>query len=244
MAGMPWLRLYTETVDNAKLRVLAFEDRWHFVALLCVKGQGVNFEGENFERFLAVKLGLQMRELDEVKRRLMSAELIDAQWQPLGWDDRQFASDNGAERMRKHREKKKLADGDVTVTSRVRHCSVPDTDTDTELKERITNVIPKKSPKNSAASTRRQTARGTRFDRDVVTREWFDVAEEILPMSKHGESLRIMETFADYWTAQPGQKGVKLDWLATWRNWLRREAEKSAPKQDWRERVYEDARKF
>lgn len=29
------------------------------------------------------------------------------------------------------------------------------------------------------------------------------------------------EQFKDYWIAQPGQKGVKLDWAATWRNWVR-----------------------
>ncbi len=28
--------------------------------------------------------------------------------------------------------------------------------------------------------------------------------------------------FVDYWCAQPGQRGVKLDWPATWRNWMRR----------------------
>lgn len=27
--------------------------------------------------------------------------------------------------------------------------------------------------------------------------------------------------FKDYWTAQPGQKGLKLDWKATFRNWIR-----------------------
>lgn len=27
--------------------------------------------------------------------------------------------------------------------------------------------------------------------------------------------------FRDYWIAQPGQKGVKTDWPATWRNWCR-----------------------
>jgi hypothetical protein len=29
------------------------------------------------------------------------------------------------------------------------------------------------------------------------------------------------EQFKDYWVAQAGQKGVKLDWDATWRNWIR-----------------------
>ena len=32
--------------------------------------------------------------------------------------------------------------------------------------------------------------------------------------------------FVDYWVAVPGQRGVKLDWLATWRNDVRRKLER------------------
>jgi uncharacterized protein YdaU (DUF1376 family) len=32
---------------------------------------------------------------------------------------------------------------------------------------------------------------------------------------------QVAEQFKDYWIAQAGQKGVKLDWDATWRNWVR-----------------------
>jgi uncharacterized protein YdaU (DUF1376 family) len=38
---------------------------------------------------------------------------------------------------------------------------------------------------------------------------------------------KVWEQFKDYWSAQPGQKGVKTDWAATWRNWVRRQ---DAPK--------------
>lgn len=31
--------------------------------------------------------------------------------------------------------------------------------------------------------------------------------------------------FRDYWLAKPGQGGVKLDWMATWRNWVRKAAD-------------------
>ena len=31
------------------------------------------------------------------------------------------------------------------------------------------------------------------------------------------------DAFIDYWKAQPGQRGRRTDWLATWRNWMRRE---------------------
>lgn len=37
------------------------------------------------------------------------------------------------------------------------------------------------------------------------------------------DPLQTLEKFRDYWTAQPGQKGVKTDWDATWRNWVRNE---------------------
>jgi len=32
---------------------------------------------------------------------------------------------------------------------------------------------------------------------------------------------QIWNQFRDYWIAQGGQKGAKLDWFATWRNWVR-----------------------
>lgn len=32
---------------------------------------------------------------------------------------------------------------------------------------------------------------------------------------------RELSKFKDYWPAQPGQRGVKVDWDATWRNWIR-----------------------
>ncbi|TFV90416.1 hypothetical protein [Blastococcus sp. CT_GayMR16] len=37
----------------------------------------------------------------------------------------------------------------------------------------------------------------------------------------------ITATFIDYWRGRSGAGGVKLDWPATWRNWIRKEAERS-----------------
>jgi hypothetical protein len=33
---------------------------------------------------------------------------------------------------------------------------------------------------------------------------------------------RELESFRDYWNAKPGKDAVKLDWSATWRNWIRK----------------------
>lgn len=37
-----------------------------------------------------------------------------------------------------------------------------------------------------------------------------------------------LDRFIDHWRAQPGAKGRKVDWQATWRNWLRRAPEFTA----------------
>lgn len=40
----------------------------------------------------------------------------------------------------------------------------------------------------------------------------------------HLDLEAITVEFVDYWLGVPGQRGVKLDWPATWRNWVRRKA--------------------
>ncbi len=61
--------------------------------------------------------------------------------------------------------------------------------------------------------------RGSRLAHDwVLTKslgEWAQAERPDLNIRQ------IAEQFKDYWIAQPGQKGVKLDWSATWRNWVR-----------------------
>ena len=32
---------------------------------------------------------------------------------------------------------------------------------------------------------------------------------------------KVFDSFKDYWVAKAGNQGVKLDWTATWRNWIR-----------------------
>lgn len=38
----------------------------------------------------------------------------------------------------------------------------------------------------------------------------------------------VFEQFRDYWVSVPGSKGTKLNWFATWRNWVRNQ-KKAAP---------------
>jgi hypothetical protein len=70
--------------------------------------------------------------------------------------------------------------------------------------------------------------RGTRLSRDfTVTDDMFAWA------TANGATPDLIasetEKFMDYWPAQPGARGVKLDWQATWRNWIRRATESPPP---------------
>lgn len=137
MSALPWFRLYHRMIDDEKLRLLAFEDRWHFVALCCLKADGLLDEERSplWERKVAVKLGVQLRELDEISRRLHEVGLIDGAMNPVAWDELQYRSDNSTARVQAFRERQKKQGsnsvkrfGNVTVTAQ-------DTDTDTDTEE-------------------------------------------------------------------------------------------------------------
>jgi hypothetical protein len=57
--------------------------------------------------------------------------------------------------------------------------------------------------------------------------EWEQFCQQTRPELS---PVKTFDQFKDYWIAQAGQKGVKLDWFATWRNWVR---STNAPKQNF-----------
>lgn len=132
-----WFRMYSAAIDDEALRLLAFEDRWHFVALLCCKSSGLidkETDPSMLRRKLAVKLGLDMRALDEVERRLKEVGLLGEGFNPTNWDKLQYVSDSSTARVAAYREKKK------------RECNVsetpPETETETETEAEGTPLPP------------------------------------------------------------------------------------------------------
>jgi hypothetical protein len=137
MSALPWFRLYHRIIDDTKIKLLAFEDRWHFVALCCLTANGTLAERDEHlrARMAAVALGVQLRELDEIRRRLVEVNLIGEDMVPLAWDDLQFESDSSTTRVRKFREKqrrsKQKRSRNVTATGQESDSdSEPDRDAD------------------------------------------------------------------------------------------------------------------
>lgn len=67
------------------------------------------------------------------------------------------------------------------------------------------------------AKAKKPTARASRLPADFSPSETHRAIAKERHLSLEGE----LESFRDYFVAAPGQKGVKLDWDATFRNWLR-----------------------
>ena len=86
--------------------------------------------------------------------------------------------------------------------------TVTGTGNDTSKKKSKTKVLPKK---------------GERFNFEKhVNDVWAEEAARIKPQFTKQDIQEQMSIFTDYWNGIAGAKGVKLDWIATWRNWIRR----------------------
>jgi uncharacterized protein YdaU (DUF1376 family) len=86
----------------------------------------------------------------------------------------------------------------------------------------LTQSEPKKSLNNKQQTINNigvaKATKGTRFNLDAIPEDW------ILFCRKERSDLNptvVFDGFKDYWVSVAGAKGVKLDWSATWRNWIR-----------------------
>lgn len=83
----------------------------------------------------------------------------------------------------------------------------------------LTQNNPKQETTNINHKTIIKAQRGSRLPHDwVLTKSLGEWAQSERPDLN---IRQVAEQFKDYWIAQAGQKGVKLDWSATWRNWVR-----------------------
>lgn len=86
----------------------------------------------------------------------------------------------------------------------------------TNAKPMLTNAP---EPEPEPTTSKDVVKRGTRIPPD------FALDDDLMAWAKATKPkvdvFAQTATFKDYWEAMPGAKGVKLDWVATWRNWIR-----------------------
>lgn len=84
------------------------------------------------------------------------------------------------------------------------------------------------TPVPTSLPSQRDRKLGTRLPDDFMPSpemvEWFrENCPRVDGRTEHAK-------FCDYWLAKPGKDGRKLDWVATWRNWMRNAEERYTPR--------------
>ena len=207
----PWFRMYVDFLTDSKMISIAFEDQRHFIGILALKSSGILDQQSSdamMNRIVSQRLWIDHSLILDVKKRLIDAGLIDDKWQPLAWEKRQRKSDldnTAAERQRRYRESLKVQSlQEVNPSNALCNGSVTRLD------------------KNRIEENREDKTKGTRINPNLELNIEFKEAALGVRAIDPDELQRVFDEFKDYWIAVPGSKGVKLDWLATWRNWVRR----------------------
>jgi hypothetical protein len=87
------------------------------------------------------------------------------------------------------------------------------------LAERLQTAIPETERETETETKKEKKTLGKRLASDFsFPKEWEEFCQTERPELNPAKTF---DQFKDYWIAQAGQKGVKLDWFATWRNWVR-----------------------
>lgn len=114
-----------------------------------------------------------------------------------------------------------LIQDDTNVISEQYQSDSLETETETEKeKERKTEIEVSKPTSAKSQSTR------LNLDWELPD-DWAIWAKQNRPELNLNE---IADGFKDYWIAQPGAKGRKADWFATWRNWIRTQKQRNQDK--------------
>jgi len=139
---------------------------------------------------------LLMFRAGEISQKRVLIELKNAQ------DYSKKQSANAHKRWDSHRKKnKRLANATALPADMPNVCTHPHT----QLK------------KDSPTESPKKTAKGTRLPED-----WQPPDKPVKDITLTPAQIAAeVPKFIDYWCAQPGQRGMKLKWDATWRNWLR-----------------------
>lgn len=207
-----WFRVYESLVDDPKVQRLPDRLFKALVNLWCLASanRGILPDLDT----MAFKLRMKPVAVYKVLGELRVAGLLDDEEggtgvvRPHNWDGRQFQSDSSTKRVREFRERQRNGDGNAGRNGdETLHGTPPETETE------------QKKP-----SLRSGAKKATRLADD-----WLPSETDRAFAKEAGLSDSVIDQeaarFRDFWLAKPGRDGTKLDWSATWRNWIRRACE-------------------
>lgn len=204
-----WFRFYDGALDDPKVQRLDPDLFKAWINILCLASR--NNGKLPCTEDIAFALRVTPAVTAVTLQALRVAGLLDGD-EPHNWGARQYKSDvtdpTNAQRQKRFRDRHRNTVTTVTVTP-----LRADTEQSVEARKRASRLPDDWAP----SSEDRAFAKALGFSDQQI--------------DHHAARFR------DFWRAKPGAGGTKLDWPATWRNWMRSEDErrpKPRPTDDWR----------
>lgn len=181
---------------------------WYCLELIVnrVDKDNINFELKHDARIIAKNTGSTVQKVEEMMRKFVELGL--------------FENNNGYISCLKLL---KRMDTSMTSNQFMREIIV-------KAKQRHDTIMINHDAVMQEEKRREETIRtnGSRISKDLtLSDEWLVEAVKIKPQLTFSQANEIFDGFKDYWLGKAGKDGVKLDWLATWRNWIRRQEVKT-----------------
>lgn len=182
---------------------------WYCLELIVnrVDKDNINFELKHDARIIARNTGSTVTKIEEMMRKFVDLGL--------------FESDNGMITCLKLM---KRMDTSMTSNQFIRDLITKARNSHDGImmqSEKVMQEEKRIDKKRIEESRKENTTRGSRLSAD-----WIAPNDFIKFCQTERPDLTpqfVIEEFRDYWVSVPGAKGVKADWFATWRNWVRRQ---------------------
>jgi hypothetical protein len=208
-----WFRFYEGALDDPKVQQLPARLFKAWVNILCVASKAAGVLPD------CAKLAFSLRETekstDEIVAKLAAAGLLDITESgptPHNWNGRQYQSDVSNERVKRHRERRRNAECNVTD-------AVTETPSESEQNQSRTEQKESSSLRSDESAPRRskQTS-ATRIPENWRPND----AGRSFAADRGMDPDSTADAFTDYWAANNGRTATKRDWNAAFRTWCRR----------------------
>lgn len=213
---------------NEELAVMPHQTRLYFIGLWCLCDR----DGKMEYRPLPIKAQLfpyEVANIDEMTQCLHSAGMV----QVYEVDGVKYLKViNFAKHQNPHI--KEVSKGypepsASTVQAPCKHHASPVGTGNWELDNGDLSIVQQAAPQTMKVKSREQS--GTSIttqlgDNPICPAEWANFASTQFGWSQ-SRIDGTFERFVDYWRGRSGAAGRKSDWLATWRNWVRSDAERT-----------------
>lgn len=226
-----WVRLWHDMPTDPKWRAIAKRCGRPITDVLAVfvfmltnasanateRGVLINWQDDD----IAAALDIDTEHVAAI-RDAMQGKTLDGD-KLTGWEKRQpKREDSSAERAKTWRERNRTQ---PNAEKR------PDTDTDTDISSLRSDIGAGTRPRaDEPPIEHRPAMEKTRGERAARLPDgWAPQPEDWNAAISALECQRAeseLAKFRDYWKSQPGSRGRKLDWSATWRNWVRSAGER------------------